>query len=32
MQDKAAKPDYDQSLKRMLLRAHDGFLASWRPT
>lgn len=36
MQDKAAKPDYDQSLKRMLLRAHDGFLAlvapdlSWR--
>lgn len=31
MQDKAAKPDYDQSLKRMLLRAHDGFLALVAP-
>lgn len=31
MRDKAAKPDYDQSLKRMLLRAHDGFLALVAP-
>lgn len=31
MRDKPAKPDYDQSLKRMLLRSHDGFLALVAP-
>ena len=23
------KPDYDQALKRLLTRAHDGFLVAW---
>ena len=31
MRDKPAKSDYDQALKRMLLRAHDGFLALVAP-
>lgn len=26
MQPTAGRPDYDQPLKRLLLRAHDGFL------